>query len=109
MRRAGRAVLDSLIEEATVDANSEEEAEGGFLTLLEEASAAEAESADAFVVGEAVEVVAFMPGPGGRGLFATVRRKGQKYDVHVTSLDWRGNAPKTRLLLQAYRRFLGDG
>ena len=80
-----RKRLDELIEEATVDCYSEEEAHTGLLTMIEDNVVCPFR---AKVIGEEIEVLALEWPPSGYGLMAVCERKGQPHRVDITSLEW---------------------
>jgi hypothetical protein len=98
-----KARMRELIEEAIVDAYGEEEQEGGFLVMLQDNLATPFK---ALVVGEEVAVRAFDLGLGGRGIVAVCNRKGRKYRVSVTSLEWVAKPPKGAEWVEAYKAWL---
>lgn len=95
--------LKKLIEEAIVDAYGEEEQEGAFVVMLEDNLAFPFK---ALVVGEEVEVTGVEQSSSGRGIMAVCKRKGKKYRVSVTSLEWVGKPPKGAEWLEAYKLWL---
>ena len=92
--------LQELIEEAIIDAYGEEEQEGAFLVMLEDSLPTPFQ---ALVVGEDVEVTGFDKSVGDRGIMAICRRKGRKYRVSISSLEWVGKPPKGAEWIEAYK------
>lgn len=95
--------LRALIEEAIVDAYTEDEQEGGFLVMLEENMPT---PFPARVVGEEVEVVGFDQGVEDRGIMAICQRQGKKHRASVTSLEWSGKPPKGAEWIAAYQAWV---
>ncbi len=95
--------LRKLIEEAIVDAYGDDEQEVGFLTMLEENLPF---PFNAFVVGEEVEVIGVEQGIEERGIIAICKRKGKKYRVSITSLEWPGKPPKEAECIEAYKAWI---
>jgi hypothetical protein len=81
----GRARLDALIEEATVDCWGQEEQRTGLLTMIEDQVVCPFR---AKVIGEEVTVLEFELTEHGCGLLAVCERKGKKYRVDLNSLEW---------------------
>ena len=94
-----RERLRALIEEATVDCYNEYEQHTGLLTMIEDEVACPFR---ARVVGEEVEVLGFEPPAEGFGLKAVCRRRGKKYKVDVSALEWVEPHPAGFEWLQAY-------
>jgi hypothetical protein len=95
--------IRELIEEAIVDAHDEEEQEYGFLNMLQDDVAVPFK---AFVVGEEVDVTGFDVGDENRGIVAVCLRKGKKYRVSVTSLEWKGKSPEGAEYIEAYKAWV---
>jgi hypothetical protein len=95
--------LQELIEEATVDANGEDEEHMGLVTMIEE-------NVDcpfkARVIGEEVEVVSLRGPKSGFGLVAVCRYKDKNYDLDVSSLEWSAKKPKGFKWIEAYQAWL---
>ena len=99
-----RSKLHRLIEEATVDAYNDEEQATGFLTMIQDHLAC---PFTALVVGEPVQVVGFDFGePYETTVMAVCRRKGKRYKINVTSLEWEGRPPQGAEWIEAYRAWL---
>lgn len=98
--RTTAAQLQELIEEAIIDAYGEEEQEGAFLVMLEDNLPTPFQ---ALVVGESVEVIGFDRSGGDRGIMAICRRKGRKYRISVSSLEWVGKPLKGAEWIEAYK------
>jgi len=99
---AGRR-LRRLIEEGLVDCYGEDEQHGAFLVMLEEHVACPFK---ARIVGEEVEVLGFDWNDTGREIMAVCRRKGRRYRVGVTALEWTGRPPTGAVWFDAYRAWL---
>lgn len=97
--------LEPLIEEAIVDAYSDDEQEGGFLVMLEEHFVV---PVSANVIGEPVEVLGFDLANRGRGIVAKVRRKSRQFRVNVFELTFDRPAPKGAEWIDAYRLWAGE-
>ncbi len=102
-QRKGNPRIQELIEEAIVDAYGDEEQETGFLTMLQDNVATPFK---ALVVGEAVEVIGFDLGEETGGIVVVCLRKGKKYRVSVTSLEWKGKSPEGAECIEAYKTWL---
>lgn len=92
------------MEQAIVDAYTDDEQEGGFLAGLEEHLKV---PVPALVVGEEVEIVGFDWRGGEPGVMAVCKRKGKRHRVSVTSLSWPGKPPPGAEWIDAYRVWLG--
>ena len=99
---AGRR-LRRLIEEALVDCYGEDEQQGAFLVMLEEHVACPFK---ARIVGEEVEVLGFDWDGTGQGILAICRRKGRRYRVGVTALEWAARPPTGAIWVDAYQAWL---
>ena len=80
-----RKRIDELIEEATVDCYGETEEHTGLLTMIEDNVVCPFR---ARVIGEEIEVIALEWPESGYGLMAVCERKGKKYRLDITSLEW---------------------
>ena len=98
--------LKKLIEEAIVDAYGDEEQEGAFLVILEEKLPTPFK---ALVVGEEVEVTGVDQGVEDRVIMAICRRKGRKYRISITSLEWVDKPPKGVEWIEAYKAWIRGG
>ncbi|MHB1916975.1 MAG: calcium-binding protein [Thermoplasmata archaeon] len=98
-RRRGRADLDALIEEATVDCNDPSEQESGFYEMLDQNLRFPFLGK---VVGEEVSVTGVDVEEA--GLVAVCARKGKKYRIALLSVDIPEDVPG-REWLDAYRKF----
>lgn len=103
-RQQSRKRLEPLIEEATVDAYSEDEQEGEFLVMLKEHFAM---AVTARVIGEAVEVTGFDFANRGQGIVAKVSRLRRKFRGSVLELDFGDAPPKGAEWVDAYRLWAG--
>lgn len=106
MKRQKRTILRELIKEATVDAHGDEEQEGAFLVMLEESLPTPFK---ALVVGEEVEVTGVDQGVEDRGIMAICKRKGKKYRVSITSLEWAGKPPEGSEWIEVYKVWIRGG
>ena len=104
--RKGAARIRKLIEEAVVDAYTEDEQEMGFMVGMENDMSF---PFTALVVGEEVEVVGVEMEPGERGIMAVCERNGRQYRVSITSLEWSGKSPRGAEWIKAYRCWLRGG
>jgi hypothetical protein len=95
--------LHALIEEATVDCYDEEEQRTGFRTMIEDNVVFPFR---AKVVGEEIEITAFQWPTGGVGFKAVCKRKGKKYLVDITSLEWTEPHPEGFEWIEAYLAWL---
>jgi hypothetical protein len=102
-RSPTRRHLRRLIEEALVDCYTEDEQHGAFLVMLDEHVACPFK---ARIVGEEVEVRGFDWDGAGREIVAICRRKGRRYRVNVTVLEWPGRSPTGAIWFDAYRAWL---
>lgn len=100
-----RKRLEPLIEEAIVDAYSDDEQEGGFLVMLEEHFVT---PVSAKVIGEPVEILGFDLANRGQGIVAKVSRKGRKFRVNVFELEFDHPLPKGAEWIDAYRMWAGE-
>lgn len=100
------ARLDALIEEATVDCYTEDEAHGGLTNMVEENVACPFK---AKVIGEDVDVVELRGRAVGFGVDALCRYKGKEYRIDLLSLEWSKQKPKGFEWIEAYRAWLGGG
>ncbi len=98
--KADQARLDALIEEATIDCDSEEEAHVGFMTMIEENVVC---PFMAKVIGEEVEVVEIRSTEVGLGVDAVCRYKGKDYRINIQSLEWPKQKPEGFEWIEAYR------
>jgi Calcium binding len=101
--RKGKADLDALIEEITVDAYDDDEQLMGFQNAFEEDANLPCRGQ---VVGEDVEVLSVSVGDHRRELIATCERAGRQYDIALLDIDLRADAATSRLIA-AYKRWLG--
>ena len=99
-----RARLDALIEEATVDCYSEDEAHVGLLTMIEDNIACPFK---ARVIGEEVDVVELRSRAFGFGVDAVCRYKGKDYRIDINSLQWPKKKPEGFEWVEAYWAWLG--
>lgn len=104
-RRPKGAALDALIAEATIDAHTEDEQVGGFLTCLQDHVALPFTTT---VLGSAVEVIGFDEGAGG-GLVAICRRGRTRQRIPLANLPLPTPALADHAWIHAYRRWLGQG
>lgn len=95
--------LRPLIEQALVDCYTEDEQHGAFLVMLDEHVACPFK---ARIVGEEVEVHGFDWDGTSQGIVAICRRKGRRYRVNVTALEWPGRPPTGAIWFDAYRAWL---
>lgn len=99
-----RSMINRMIEEATVDAYGDEEQATGFLTMIQDHVRC---PFTALVVGEPVRVVGFDFGePYETTVMAVCRRKGKRYKINVTTLEWPGPPPQGAEWIEAYRAWL---
>ena len=98
--------IRELIEEAIVDAYGDEEQEVGFLTMLQDNLPFPFR---ALVVGEEVEVTGLDQGVHERGIMAICKRKGKKYRISVTSLEFAGQPPEEAEWIEAYKAWVRGG
>ena len=96
----GRARLRALIEEATVDCYTDEEAQGGFMTVVSDSIVCPFK---AKVIGEDVEVVELREAEVGYGVDAVCRYKGKDYRINIDSLQWPKQKPKGYEWVEAYQ------
>jgi hypothetical protein len=101
-----RARLDALIEEATVDCYTEDEAHGGLMVSVEDGVVCPFK---ATVIGEEVEVVELRSRETGFGVDAICRYKGKDYRIDIFSLEWPKQKPEGYEWVEAYRAWLGGG
>jgi hypothetical protein len=97
------ARLEKMVEEAMVDAYTEEEQTVSFLTMLEDSFSFPFHS---FALGNPVEVVKFDLDEGGRSILAVCRLRGKVYRINATSLEWKDNRPAAADWIEAYRFWL---
>ncbi len=87
-----------------MDAYNDEEQATGFLMMIQDHLPC---PFLALVVGESVQVVGFDFGePYETTVMAVCRRKGKRYKINVTSLEWVGSPPKGAEWVEAYRAWL---
>jgi hypothetical protein len=98
--RRGQARLRALIEEATVDCYTEDEAQVGFMTMVAENVVCPFK---AKVIGEDVEVVELREAEVGFGVDAVCRYKGKDYRINIDSLEWPRKKPAGFEWVEAYR------
>src|SRR5438132_11180175 len=91
--------LRALIEEATVDCYSEEEAHVGLLTMIEDNVVCPFK---ARVIGEEVDVVELRSRAFGFGVDAVCRYKGKDYRIDIHSLEWPKKKPEGFEWVEAY-------
>jgi hypothetical protein len=101
-----QARLDALIEEATVDCYTEEEAQIGFMTVVADNVVCPFK---AKVIGEEVEVVGLQTRAVGFGVDAVCRYKGKEYRIDIASLEWPKKKPEGFEWVEAYWAWLGGG
>jgi hypothetical protein len=99
-----RARLDALIEEATVDCYTDDEAHMGFLVMIESNVVCPFK---ARVIGEEVEVVGLRTREHGFGVDAVCPYKGKEYCIDIHSLEWPKNKPEGFEWVEAYWAWLG--
>jgi hypothetical protein len=102
----GRARLDALIQEATVDCYTDDEAHMGMAISVESGVVCPFK---AKVIGEEVEVVEFRTREVGIGVDAVCRYKGKDYRIDIFSLEWPRKKPPGFEWVEAYRAWLGGG
>jgi len=100
------ARLRALIEEATVDCYTEDEAHYGFLVSIVYGVVCPFK---AKVIGEEVEVVDLQEAPMGYGVEAVCRTKGKEYRINIDSLEWPKRKPEGYEWIEAYHYWLGGG
>jgi hypothetical protein len=86
-----QARLRALIEEATVDCYTEDEAQVGFMTVVADQVVW---PFPAKVIGEDVEVVELREAEVGYGVEAVCRYKGKDSRINIDSLEWPKKKPK---------------
>jgi hypothetical protein len=94
----------ALIEEATVDCYTEEEAQVGFMTVVADSVVCPFK---AKVIGEDVEVVELREAEVGFGVEAVCRYKGKDYRINIDSIEWPKKKPKGFEWVEAYRAWRG--
>jgi hypothetical protein len=94
-----RERLRELIQEATVDANAEDEEHMGLMTMIEENVVCPFK---AKVIGEEVEVISLGEPESGFGLDAVCRYKGKDYRLDVGALEWPKKKPEGYEWVEAY-------
>jgi hypothetical protein len=99
-----QARLRALIDEATVDCYTEDEAQVGFMTVVADNVVC---PFPAKVIGEDVEVVELREAEVGFGVEAVCRYKGKDYRVNIDSLEWPRKKPKGFEWVEAYRAWRG--
>jgi hypothetical protein len=99
-----RARLQTLIDEATVDCYTEDEAHVGFLATIEGNVVCPFK---ARVIGEEVEVVRLRTREHGFGVDAVCRYKGEEYPIDINSLEWPAKKPAGFEWVEAYWAWLG--
>jgi hypothetical protein len=104
LSKKDRARLDALIEEATVDCSSEDEAQAGFAATVESNVVC---PFPAKVLGEEVEGVKLRDAEFGHGVDAVCRSKGREYRINLHSLEWPRQKPEGYEWVEAYRAWLG--
>ena len=95
-----QARLDALIEEATVDCYTEEEAQIGFMTVVADNVVCPFK---AKVIGEDVEVLELRESEVGFGVDAVCRYKGKDYRIDINSLGWPRQKPEGFEWVEAYQ------
>ena len=98
--------IRELIEEAIVDAYGDAEQEVGFLTMLQDNLPFPFK---ALVVGEEVEVTGVDQGVDEKGIMAICKRKGKKYRVSITSLEFADRPPEEAEWIEAYKAWVKGG
>ncbi len=101
-----RAWLRRLINEATVDCYTEEEAEVGMAVSVQDGVVCPFK---AKVIGEQVEVVELRDREFGIGVDAESRYKGKNYRIDIFSLEWPRRKPPGFEWVEAYQAFLSGG
>jgi hypothetical protein len=101
-----QARLQALIEEATVDCYTEEEAQVGFMTVVADSVVCPFK---AKVIGEEVEVVQLHTHDVGFGVEAVCRYKDKDYRIDIRSLEWPKKKPEGFEWVEAYWAWLGGG
>jgi hypothetical protein len=96
----GQARLRALIEEATVDCYTEDEAQVGFMTTVADSVVCPFK---AKVIGEDVEVLELRESEVGFGVDAVCRYKGKDYRINIDSLEWPRKKPPGFEWVEAYR------
>jgi hypothetical protein len=91
--------LRALIEEATVDCYTEEEAHVGLMTMVEDNVVCPFK---ARVIGEEVEVLELHSSEIGFGVDAVCRYKGKDYRIDINSLEWPKQKPEGFEWVEAY-------
>lgn len=91
--------LRALIEEATIDCYGEEEQMTGLWTMIEENVICPFK---ARVVGEVVTVTGFSWPSGKCDFMAICKRKGQRYEIDLSSLEWSEPRPEGFEWIEAY-------
>jgi hypothetical protein len=99
-KKKGDERLRALIEEATVDCYSEEEAHVGLTTMVVDNVVCPFK---ARVIGEEVEVVELRESQVGVGVDAVCRYKGKDYCIDLFSLEWPKTKPEGYEWVEAYR------
>lgn len=94
--------LDELIEQATVDAYSEDEQLSGFQVMIEENLALPFET---MVLGVSVRVVGIEERPA--GLAAVCRREGHRQEIDLLDLPLPEPGPAGAEWIEAFRRWAG--
>jgi hypothetical protein len=102
-KEPSQARLEEMIEEATVDCYSQEEAHVGLLTSLQDGITC---PFTAKVIGEEVEVVELRSRASGLGVDALCRYKGKDYPIDILSLQWGKKKPEGYEWIEAYRLWL---
>ncbi len=100
-----QAQLEPLIEEATVDCYTDDEAHVGFMTTVADKVVCPFQ---AKVIGEDVEVVELRECEVGFGVDAVCRYKGKDYRINIFSLEWPKKKPEGYEWIEAYRAWLGN-
>jgi hypothetical protein len=96
--------LQALIDEATVDCYTDEEAHMGFLITIADNVLCPFQ---AKVIGEEVEVVELRTRKYGFGVDAVCRYKGKDSRIDINSLEWPAQKPAGFEWVEAYRAWLG--
>jgi hypothetical protein len=100
------ARLRALIDEATVDCYTEDEALRGFQVTVADSVVCPFK---AKVIGEEVEVVELREAEMGYGVDAVCRYKGKEYRVNIDSLEWPKQKPQGYEWVEAYHFWLRGG
>jgi hypothetical protein len=105
LSKKDRARLDALIEEASTDCYSEDEAHTGLMNMVEENVVCPFK---AKVIGEDVDVVELRSAEVGFGIDAVCHYKGKDYRINIHSLELSKQKPKGYEWIEAYRAWQGN-